>query len=59
MPRPSTGRVSRGSRTAQVRLSADEARELAEVAKLLGQTESDVLRKGLRLVSEWLHRPPA
>lgn len=56
MPRPSTGRTSRGSRTAQVRLSADEARELAAVAERLGVTESDVLRRGLGMVSRWLGR---
>ena len=56
MPRPSTGRMSRGAAKVQARLSADEIRELDEIAKLLDVSRSDVLRRGLGMVSRWMGR---
>lgn len=41
--------------TKRVRLTPEEAEWLAEVAEDQGRTESDVLREGLRLVSQ-MHR---
>lgn len=45
----------RRSITKRVRLTPEEAEWLAEVAEDRGCTESDVLREGLRLVSQ-MHR---